>query len=88
MKFLKDKILALALEHDLTQSQVQDIFNSQFKFVCKVMAEDSIKDPSERRSVKIKGIGTFKFNKRKAEKVNKLNDEYRKKGMVKTVTEN
>jgi len=88
MKFLKDKILALALEHDLTQSQVQDIFNSQFKFVCKVMVEDSIKDPSERRSVKIKGIGTFKFNKRKAEKVNKLNDEYRKKGMVKTVTEN
>jgi nucleoid DNA-binding protein len=87
MKFLKDKIIALALEHDLTQSQVQDIFNSQFKFTAKVMAEDSIKDVSERRSVKIKGIGTFKFNKRQANKVNELH-EYRKKGVVTTTAEN
>jgi len=89
MKFLKDKITALALEHDLTQSQVQDIFNSQFKFTANVMAEDSEKETDQRRSIKIKGIGTFKFNKRKADKVNKLQyDNRSKKGMVTTFTEN
>jgi len=58
-EFLKPKIKELALKYKLTQSQVIDIFYSQFKHAAKVISEDSFKDPNERRSVKFKGLGKF-----------------------------
>lgn len=78
--FLKPKIKELAIKYKLTQSEIIDIFYSQFKFAAKVMSEDSFKDLNERRSVKIKGIGTFEYNERKARKITEIkNSEICKK---------
>lgn len=71
-KFLKPKIIELALKHKLTQQEVIGIFSSQFEHVANVMKEDSVKPLDDRRSIKIKHIGEFKFNKRKVEKIEKL----------------
>lgn len=73
--FLNKKVKELAMKYKLTQSQVWDIFYSQFKFVSKVMSEDSEKDYKERRSIKLPKIGTFEFNEQKAKKLSKIKDE-------------
>jgi len=77
--FLKPNIKALAMKYKLTQSQINDIFYSQFKHTAKVISEDSKKEIKDRRSVKIKGLGTFEFNKRKAEHITNA-----RKNMAKT----
>jgi len=85
--FLKPKIKELAIQYKLTQSEIIDIFYSQFKYVAKVMSEDSFKNLNERRSVKIKGIGTFEYNERKARKITEIkNKEDARKNLVKTAS--
>lgn len=74
--FLKPKIKELAKEHNLTQSQIIDIFYSQFRYVSKTMCGDQKKDFTERRSIKIKGIGTFDYKIKKAEIITKIKKEY------------
>jgi hypothetical protein len=71
-KFLKRHIIELALKHKLTQQEIIGMFFSQFEHAANVMKEDSVKPLDERRSIKIKHIGEFKFNKRKVEKIEKL----------------
>lgn len=71
-KFLKPKIIELALKHKLTQQEIIGIFSSQFEHVANIMKEDSVKSLDDRRSIKIKHIGEFKFNKRKVEKIEEL----------------
>lgn len=68
-KFLKNKVIELALKHKLTQQEIISMFKSQFEHVAFIMKEDSVKNVDERRSVKIKHIGEFKFNKRKTLKI-------------------
>jgi hypothetical protein len=88
-EFLKPKIKELALKHKLTQSQVIDIFYSQFKHAAKIMSEDSYKDPNERRSIKFKGLGTFEYNKYKAIIVTKIKQEKdARENMAESLTEN
>lgn len=83
--FLKPKIKELAIEHKLTQSQILDIFYSQFKFAADVMREDADDEIDSRRSVKIRGFGTFVFNPKKAlYMTNKTIEKNARKNMVKT----
>ncbi len=87
-EFLKPKIKELALKYKLTQSQVIDIFYSQFKHAAKVISEDSFKNPNERRSVKFKGLGTFEYKKYKAIRLTKIKQEQdARKNMVETASE-
>jgi len=86
--FLKPKIKELALKYNLTQSQVVDIFYSQFKHTAKVISEDSEKDVSERRSIKIKGLCSFEYRERKAIKItNKKREKDARENMAKTPSE-
>ena len=73
--FLKPKIKELALKYGLTQSEVIDVFYSQFKYVADVISKDSDKDFSERRSIKIRGLGTFQYNEKKAKKLTHIKKE-------------
>lgn len=73
--FLKPKIKELALKHKLTQTQINDIFYSQFKHAAKVISEDSALPEENRRSIKIKGLGTFQYNMFKAKKMTKVKKE-------------
>lgn len=86
--FLKPKIKELALQYNLTQSQVVDIFYSQFKHAAKVISEDSNKELSERRDIKIKGLCTFEYNKRKATYMTyKKQEKDARENMAKTPSE-
>lgn len=86
--FLKPKIKELALTYKLTQSQINDIFYSQFKHAAKVMSLDSIKSIEERRSIKIKGLGTFEFRPKKAKILTKIKEEKdARKNLAKTPSE-
>ena len=73
--FLKPKFKEMALKYGLTQSEVMDVFYSQFKFAANVISQDSSKDFKDRRSVKIKGLGTFEFNEKKAKKITHIKKE-------------
>lgn len=83
--FLKPKIKELALKHKLTQTQINEIFYSQFKHTAKIISKDSVLPIEERRSIKIKGLGTFEFNEAKAKKMTQIKKEYdARKSMVET----
>ena len=70
---LKEEIKDLAIKHNLTQSEVKKIFYSQFKFVAHIMSNDYNNKPiNERRSIKLRGFGTFEFSKYRAERLTKL----------------
>ena len=59
----KKEILELMYKHKLTQTQVMDIYKAQWKYVKEQMKHDFKKEPIEnRKSIKLKGIGTFVFN--------------------------
>lgn len=86
--FLKDKIKELALKHKLTQTQVLEVFYSQFKHVRNVMVGDSTKEINCKRSVKIKGLCTFEYNPFRGKKLLKLKQEKdARKNMVKSSPE-
>lgn len=68
-EFLDEKIKEIALEYKLTQSQVKEIFYSQFKYLIDIMKEDSEKPVNEKRQIKLRGFGTFAFNEKRFNKV-------------------
>lgn len=87
-EFLKPKIKELALKYNLTQSQVVDIFYSQFKHTAKIISEDSKKDILERRSIKIKGLCSFEYRKKKAVYLtSKKREKDARENMAKTPSE-
>lgn len=70
---IKNEIKQLAIKHNLTQSEVKRIWQSQFKFTAHVMSLDyNNKEIDERRSIKLRGFGTFEFSKYRAERLTKL----------------
>jgi len=73
--FLKNKIKELALKHKLTQTQILEIFYSQFKHAAAVISEDSVKEIENRRSIKIQGLCTFEYNPFRSKKILKLKQE-------------
>jgi hypothetical protein len=79
-KACKKEILELMRKHNLTQTQVLTIYKAQWKFVKEQMKHDFKYETVEnRKSIKLKGLGTFVFSpymatlltKRKIEKYEK-----------------
>ena len=85
--FLKDKIKELALKHRLTQTEITNIFYSQFKHAAHIMGEDFVKEFDDRRSVKIKGLCTFEYNPYRSKKILKVKQESdARKNMAESLT--
>ena len=69
---LKDKkiiIQILATKYNLPLQKVEDIVNSQFKFVEKIMKEGNFE------SIRLPYFGKFSVNPKRVEHINKLKDE-------------
>ena len=82
---VKNEIKQLAIKHNLTQSEIKKIWQSQFKYVTHIISLDyNTKKINERRSIKLRGFGTFEFSKYRAERLTKLkqlkNDRQRNMG--------
>jgi hypothetical protein len=54
-------ILELSRKHNFSVDQVIKMYKSQFQLVEHLISEDSVKPISERRTVKLQGLGSFKF---------------------------
>lgn len=70
---LNQEIIKLSRKHNLTQEEIKVIWNYQFKKIMKLIKENRSCD------IKVRGLGTFKFNKYKdikiTELINKKKDE-------------
>lgn len=69
-------ILELSRKHNFSVDQVIKMYKSQFHLVEHTIVEDAVKPISERRSIKLEGLGTFVFLPYIA---NKLTEQKRKK---------
>lgn len=85
---LTEEIKQLAIKYNLTQSEIKKIWSSQFKYTAHVMSLDfNSKEINERRSIKLKGFGTFAFSKYKAENLTKkkIQKDERQRKLAETI---
>lgn len=71
-------LLELSRKHGYSVEQIIKMYRSQFQVVEKQIAEDSVKPIDQRQSIKLRGLGTFKYNPYIAEKITeqkRLKDE-------------
>jgi hypothetical protein len=54
-------ILELARKHNFSADQIIKMYKSQFQLVEKTISDDSNKPIDERRTIKLQGLGSFKF---------------------------
>jgi len=86
---LKNEIKQLAIKHNLTQSEIKKIWQSQFKFTSYIMSLDyNNKKIEERRNIKLRGFGTFEFSKYRAKKITDLKQlkDDRQRNICKEIT--
>lgn len=69
-------LIDLSRKHNFSVDQVIKMYKSQFHLVEHTIADDSVKPISERRTVKLEGLGSFVFLPYIA---NKLTEQKRKK---------
>ncbi len=62
LKQLNSEFVRLARKHDLTVAQIKLIYNHQFKLIMNKIHEDFEKPIEERDNIKMRGLGTLRFN--------------------------
>ena len=67
----------IALKENLPVTSVTEIITSQFDYVRSEISKGNPDDPDSYRSVLLKYLGTFKFNKAK---LNRIKEGLKKKG--------
>lgn len=73
----------MALELNLPVSLVTEIVNSQFEFVALEMAKGEQGNPETYKTILLKYLGTFKFSRRKHDKiVEKLEKKLKSKKLI------
>jgi hypothetical protein len=75
MKQFESEFVKLARKHNLTVAQVKKIYSHQFKLIMDAVRQDYNKPIEQRRSIKVRGLGTFEFNPYLAQKLEQLKKE-------------
>jgi nucleoid DNA-binding protein len=88
LKQLNSEFVKLARKHELTVSQIKLIYNHQFKLIMNKIHEDFEKPINERDSIKLRGLGTLKFNPYLAKRITEKKDNYEQKILFKGSSEN
>jgi undecaprenyl pyrophosphate synthase len=75
LKMLHSDFVRLARKHDLTIAQVKLIYSYQFKLIMNKIHEDFEKPIEERDDIKMRGLGTLKFNPYLAKRITEKKQE-------------